>query len=286
MRQPKNPKIAHSTLFFACLAALGLALALAACGDNGSSSGTSDAGLQPGADGGTTGGPDAGGTGGGPDAAGTGGPIDLSGTWISHVTTSGTITAPVVAPNGTTANIDLILRIVVTKNASNLNEHVEFCRLNTASTGANVNFTINFPTNVLTLLVSDATTPSVTVTPGSALTIPSFHILVGENAAGTQVDADGDGNAGVTVPVALGNLAIMSFDGFKIDLSFPSATIVDANNQMGSSAFTTSGTVFGTNPAVPNNTGPISVAPDHPTTPFTAKHLAGNIPCTQVVTMF
>ncbi len=212
-----------------------------------------------------------------PDA---GGGLDISGTFASHVTTSGTITVPLIGSQP--ATIDIVLRIFVQQSGGTLSNHLELCRLNTQTSGGSL--VVNFPASVLSLLVDDETVPAPNLTIGGPVPLPTFDVRTGEDAAGMPVDSDGDGNPGVTVPTTLLGNTIQSFVGLDLTLSFPSATLTDANTITGDSAFTTMGTVFDTNPL--HLMGPINVTPSSPTTPFVSTRLPGDVPCSQVLTMF
>jgi hypothetical protein len=206
--------------------------------------------------------------------------VDLSGTWASHVTTTGTITVPLV--NNQPATIDLILRIVIAQDGADLTNHLEFCQLNTQTSAGSL--VVNFPPAVLTLLTDDQSEPAPDVDVGDPVPVPDFSIVVGQDAGGNPVDDDADGNDGVTIPTRLLGSNIMSFSGLDIALSFPSVTLSDADTLSGDSAFATSGTVFDTEPL--GLSGPIAVTPDNPTTPFTAARLAGDVPCSDVLGLF
>jgi len=206
--------------------------------------------------------------------------ITLDGTFASHVTTTGTLVVPLVGANA--ANIDIVLRIFNSTSGSTVTSHLEFCRLNTATT--NGNLVLNIPTNITALLVNDQSSAVQNLTVGGTVTLPTFAITVGQNAAGNQVDADVDGNPGVSIPTLLQGSNETLFSSLVIGLSFPSATLADANTISGQLGFTTTGTVFGGSPL--NLTGNLSVTPATPTVAFTSARLSGNVPCSQVLTMF
>jgi hypothetical protein len=206
--------------------------------------------------------------------------VDLSGTWVSHVVTTGRITVPLV--NDQPATIDLILRIAIAQDGTDLSNHLEFCQLNTATDGGSL--VVNFPDTVLPLLTDDQTIPAPDVDVGDPVPVPDFAIEVGQDADGNPVDDDADGDDGVTIPTVLLGTSIMAFSGLDIGLSFPAVTLTDADTLTGDSAFATAGTVFDTQPL--GLSGPISVTPDNPTTPFTAARLAGDVPCSEVLDLF
>ncbi len=196
------------------------------------------------------------------------------------MTTTATLTVPLIGNQP--ATIDLVLRILLAQDATNLSSHVEICRLNTATNGNSL--LVNFPATVLALLTDDQTIPAPVVNVGDPVPVPAFSIVVGQDAAGNPVDDDADGNDGVTISTVLAGTNIMAFAGFDIELSFPSATLTDASTLTGDAAFTTSGTVFDTVPL--GLSGPISVTPTSPTTAFTSTKLAGDVPCSDVLALF
>src|SRR5262249_7817002 len=59
-------------------------------------------------------------------------PTDLNGTFASHVTTTGTVSVPLIG--GKAANIDIVLRIFNSTSGGTVTSHLEFCRVNTATT--------------------------------------------------------------------------------------------------------------------------------------------------------
>jgi hypothetical protein len=202
--------------------------------------------------------------------------IDISGTHVSRVTTTGTISVPLISNQP--ANIDIVLRIVVDQSGGNLSSHLELCRVNTATTSGSL--VVNFPSSVLTLLTDDQTVPAPALAIGGPVPLPAFDVAVGQNMA----DSDSDGNPGVTIPTNLLGTSIQAHSGLHISLSFPSATLTDANTITGESAFATDGEVFNTVPL--GLMGDITVTPGAPTTAFTALRLDGDVPCSEVVGMF
>ncbi|HKA30026.1 MAG TPA: hypothetical protein VKH82_11650, partial [Candidatus Binatia bacterium] len=207
-------------------------------------------------------------------------PINLNGTFVSHVTTTGTISVPLV--NAQPANIDIVLRIFNSTSGGTVTSHLEFCRVNTATT--DVSLVVNIPTSITALLVNDQTSPVQNLTVGGPVSLPSFNITVGQDAAGNSADTDHDGNPGVSIPTQLQGSNETMFSSLVIGLSFPSATLTDANTISGQLTVTTTGKVFGGTPL--NLTGNLSVVTGTPTVAFTSTRLTGNVPCSQVLTMF
>ncbi len=210
------------------------------------------------------------------DAAGGG--ADITGTWASEIRTSGSLTVPVIGTQ--TANIDIVLRMFVARTAGQLSTELDICRLNTDVMNQ---LTVNFPASALAFATTTANEPDFTATVGGMVPVPSFTILLGEDASGASVDQDMDGNAGVTVPVTLLGSPLSSFVGLKITTQL-SATLQNATTIAGTANFSASGTVFGSTPT--NLSGPISVMPSSPSVSFTSTHMSGNVPCSQVLTQF
>lgn len=169
---------------------------------------------------------------------------DLNGTFVSHVTTTGTISMPLIGAKA--ANIDIVLRIFNSTSGNTVTSHLEFCRSNTATTDNSL--VVNIPTNITALLVDDETSAVQTLTVGGPVSLPIFHITVGQDAVGNQIDADHDGNPGVSIPTLLQGSNETMFSSLVIGLSFSSATLIDPNDISGQLAVTTSGTVFGGTP--------------------------------------
>src|SRR5262249_11356014 len=160
--------------------------------------------------------------------------------------------------------------------------HLEFCRLNTTTTDNSL--VVNIPTNITALLVDDESSPVQSLTVGGPVTLPTFHITVGQDGAGNQVDADHDGNPAVSIPTLLQGSNETLFSSLVIALGFPSATLTDVNTISGQLTVPTTGTVFGATPL--NLTGSLSVTPSGTSTSFTSSRLSGNVSCSQVLTMF
>jgi len=223
-------------------------------------------------------------TGGAPATGGAGpGGVDLSGTWISHVTTAGTITAPVVGT--TAANIDIVLRLVVTQTATTLDGTLQICRLNPVTTPNASSLVVTFTPAVLATLQTTVSEPAFTAMIGQPVPLPPVTILTGQNAAGMSVDSDMDGNPGVTIPSNVGGIIqLNAFTGLTINTSLTS-TLTNATTITGTASFASTGVVFGSdNPIL--TSGNINVTPSSNAIPFTATKLAGNVPCSEVLMNF
>jgi hypothetical protein len=105
------------------------------------------------------------------------------------------------------------------------------------------------------------------------------------DSASKQVDADNDTHPGVTVPSDIGGLIqLNAYTGLDIKVSLTS-TLTDASTITGTTSFTTAGTVFGSdNPIL--SSGDINVTPTSNAIPFTAKKLAGDVACADVLKNF
>jgi len=160
--------------------------------------------------------------------------------------------------------------------------HLEFCRLNTATTSGSL--IVNIPTNVTALLVDDKNSAVQTLTVGGPVSLPTFHVTVGQDASGNSIDADLDGNPGVSIPTLLQGSNETMFSSLVIGLGFSNATLTDPDTISGQLTVTPTGKVFGGSPL--NLTGNLSIATSPPTVAFTSTRLAGNVPCSQVVPMF
>ena len=110
--------------------------------------------------------------------------------------------------------------MTTTPTGNTVTSHLEFCRVNTAATDGSL--VINFPTNIMALLVDDETSPVQNLTVGGPLTLLTFNITVGQDAAGNSIDADSDGNPGVSIPTLLQGSNETMFSSLIIGLGFPS----------------------------------------------------------------
>jgi hypothetical protein len=251
---------------------------------NGGTAGVATGGVPSGGAAGATGG--AGGASGGAagaagaaGAGGAGGGIDLTGTWISEVKTKGQVTAPVV--NTVDSDIDLVIRLSLTKAAGKLNGTFAICKLTTNGT----NLTVTFPDPVLATMHTTISENDFTAMVGSNVPVPDIEILTGQDAQGNKVDSDNDMNDGVTVPSkVLGLVMINAYMGLDIKVSL-TGKLTDMNTITGTTKFSTTGKVFSSDMPALLSSGNINVVgPD--SVPFTSKKLAGDVPCSSVVTMF
>ncbi|HVU00206.1 MAG TPA: hypothetical protein VHE30_00590, partial [Polyangiaceae bacterium] len=224
-----------------------------------------------------------GGAGGAETGGAGGGGVDLSGTWISRIQTSANETVPVVG--STAANLDIVLRLLVTRSAGQLNGQLDICRLNTVTTPNASSLVVTFTPAVLATLTASASEPDFVATVGSPVPLPPITILSGRDAGGASVDSDADGNPGVTIPSNIGGvLSLNAYVGLTISSSLTS-TLTDPTTLNGTADISTTGQVFGSdNPVL--TSGTISVTPTSPSVAFTATKLPGDVPCADVLTRF
>lgn len=270
---------------------LALAGATPACGSNGSSGATSQGGGGAGGASGSGGATSASGgatagNGGTSSTGGTGssaGGVDLSGTWIADVQTPGTETVPIAGT--VNANIRVIVRLFVTEAAGTLNATFDICKLTAVTTPDPTTLSVTFTPAVIATLSASVSESAPVVNVGDSLPIPAVTIRSGITASGTPVDSDADSHPGVTIPGNVGGaLPVNAYVGLTIQASLsPQLTAPDSIS--GTADFTASGIVFGSdNPLL--TSGNISVTPQSPNVPFTAKLLPGDVPCADVVSQF
>jgi len=258
-----------------------LCLFMFACG------GESTGGMGPGpGSGGTGGNPGgSGGTGGTGGNPGTGNPVDLAGTWISRVQTTGTIMAPFIG-TVSNANIDFVLRLFVEHSGGMLKGTAEICRLNTSGMMGQNPITISIPANILALTKQTQMEPDFNATIGGDVPLPNYNIALGAN----MVDQDNDGHPGVTIPAMAGTTTVNTYVNLNINLMLKGVKVTDAMTISGTASAASMGMSYGGALGAIDlgaaAQGPISVTQANPNLPFTSKHLANEVQCAQVVTMF
>ncbi len=238
--------------------------------------------------------------------------VDQTGTWISRVTTGGTITAPAPIGTLTKATIDVVQRILTTTSGPNLNFQFQICSLSTTNT-AGIPFSTDYSPAVLATFSAIASQSDQCVQAGGAFTLPSFTINSGwggpppptnntcpappsalidpypyspgtlPTSCSGAVDSDGDGVYGVTLHTHLfgGALNIWAFAGLTMNISLINMVMTDANTITGTSSFPTTGYIFGSDSGA---TGNLNVVPSSNAVPVTAIKLAGDVPCATVLT--
>jgi hypothetical protein len=209
--------------------------------------------------------------------------IDLSGTWIADVKAPGSETIPLVGV--TPADIEFVVRLVVRESATTLNATFDVCKLSAVTTPDPTTVVITFTPAVIATLTTTTTENTPIVNVNDAIPLPALTILSGVDPAGTSVDADSDTHPGVTIPgYAWGNTKVNAYVGLTVDASFK-PTLSAADTMTGTMTFAANGKLFGSDNALLSS-GDISVVTQNKDNPFTAKLLAGEVPCSQVLTMF
>jgi hypothetical protein len=211
--------------------------------------------------------------------------VDLTGTWISEVKAAGTISAPLINPPAA-VNIDLVIRMSLTKAGGQLKGTFQICKLTTTSTPDPTTLAVTFTPAVIATLQTTFSETDFTAMVGAAVPTPTIEILSGEDAKGNAVNSDGDKNPGDTLSTSIagGLIAFDAYVGLDIKTTLNS-TLTNATTITGTTSFTTSGKVFGSNPPYVTS-GTITVAPNSTSIPFTATKLAGDVLCPTVLTMF
>src|SRR5262249_20742477 len=162
---------------------------------------------------------------------------------------------------------------------------LEICRLNPVTTPNASSLVVTFSPTVLATLKATVSEPAFTAMVGQPVPLPMVTILSGEDASGNSVDSDMDGNPGVTIPSNVGGIIMLNaFTGLKLTTTL-NGTLSDPMTISGNASFTSTGTVFGSdNPIL--TSGNINVTPASMSIPFTSTKLAGDVPCSQVLTQF
>lgn len=209
--------------------------------------------------------------------------IDLSGTWISDVKAASTETGPIVGD--VDADLELVFRLVYKTSGSTLVGTYEICKLTSVTTPDPKTLIVTFPPAVIATLKTDATQSDPKAVVGGSVPIPSITLLGGIDASGKSVDADSDSHPGLTIPTSLGGiLSLNGYIGVTVKASF-TLTLKDADTLEGTGTVSADGLIFGSdNPLL--NSGMISIVPKSEQIPFTAKRLAGDVPCSEVLTHF
>jgi hypothetical protein len=236
--------------------------------------------------------------------------VDQTGTWISRVTTAGSITAPAPIGTLTKATIDVVQRIVTTTSGGYLNFQFQICSLSTTNSAV-IPFSTDYSAAVLATFSATASQLDQCVQAGGAFTLPSFTINSGWGGpppptnntcpappsnlsypypAGTlptscsgAIDSDGDGVYGISLHTHLfgGLINPWSFAGLTMNISLNNMVMTDANTITGTSSFPTTGYIFGSDSGEPGN---LNVVPSSNAVPVTAIKLAGDVPCSTVLT--
>jgi hypothetical protein len=209
------------------------------------------------------------------DPPATGGGVDLTGTWFAKVKTKADIRVPIVgvAPS----DVDLALKLFVKREGGKLSADVAICNLATTSASLVLGFDRVEPFIKLTESI-----PDFEATVGGKVPLPDVVFNIGQDAAGTAVDLDGDTFPGGTVGViALGLLPLDAYVGLKLKITMD-ATLADPETVTGNATFSGDGNVFGSNfPLL--TSGFVTVTQTLMPTPFSAKHYAGDVACAELL---
>lgn len=218
------------------------------------------------------------------DGSAGAGTVDLIGTWIGKVQTPGVLSVPTLG--NVTANLGVILRLVITEASGTLNVRFDICKMTVVTTpDPTTPLTVTFTPAVLATMTTSASENTPLVHVGGSVPIPALTILSGITASGSSVDADADSHPGVTLPgVALAQWPVNVYVGLKVPFVL-SATLTSADALSGTATFTANGTVFGSDSPWLTS-GNIGVAPQPADVPLAARRLTGDVPCADVLTAF
>jgi hypothetical protein len=218
-------------------------------------------------------------------------PNPLAGTWYGTVSADGAGYFPNFSPLGLKVGISTTFRWVVTESSGNLVEQLELCNLSLRSTTDPNALVTTFNTAALATMVGTASIPTFTPTVGGPVTIPPITIQTGSNipcngscVAADFIDSDHDSNPGTSISANIGgSLSLVAYSSLTIPTTMTDAVLTDANTIDGWWGFSAKGQILKTTFALYPG-GPISVTPYDAASPFTAKKLAGNVPCSTVLT--
>jgi hypothetical protein len=237
----------------------------------------------------------------GPDAGPP--PVTLTGTWYTQIKGEGNMNLPGVS---TTVDLEHIIRIDVTNDASNYTFTAQLCKASTILTPDPNALVLFYPPAVMALLKSSSTRPFEDYAVGDTLALPDVTLRAGSTKFCTGglvpelggldcdeedvIDADNDGKLGITLPETLsaGNpdeVRLAMYASLTMSFSVANATLVDANTIASDASFTTYGEAIRLN-VTPIPGGPISILPNQPTVPITLKREAGVTTCEQINAKF
>ncbi len=227
--------------------------------------------------------------------------IELTGTWITRLTTTGTISAPSPVGTLTGATVDVVQRMYINHVSNEYVTQLEICSLNTIANGS-LPFSIDYLPAVLSTLGGTGATlyvcplsgtlavPSFAINSGWGGVVPTTNTCPAPSGGGFPVttcsgaiDSDGDGIYGITLPTHLigGTLNYMAYSGLTMNVSFNDMVLTNETTINGNSNFSMNGYQFG---STAGWTGTFNVIPDSTAVPVTAIKLEGNVPCTTVLT--
>ena len=201
--------------------------------------------------------------------------VDVTGTWSVSMNTTAQIAAPLIGASAT--NVQLRMKLRVTEEAGGLRADYQICRLSTDSSTLKVDYTPFLP-----FLTTSSAVPAFEARVGGSLPLPDLTFRVGQSASGAGVDQDNDRHPGATLPVtALGLLKMDAYMGMTMNVKL-SAVLKDLDTVEGTATFGATGKVFGSSsPLLPS--GEIRVTATEANPKFTAKRVAGDPTCAQLL---
>jgi hypothetical protein len=209
----------------------------------------------------------------------------LTGTWISRVTTQGTIYTTI--GTDTAATIDLVERTVITKSGSTITARFDICKLSTTGTMSDSSFSINYG-SVSSLFTTSPTEPDFPAYIGGSVSFPDFVIMTGWNSSGSAVDSDSDGNPGITLPVTAVGMSFDAYTGLTINTVFENMTLQTATSISGTVDFSANGHIFDAYYAAfsyhTGDMGVLTVTPSSNAIAVNLIKLTGTVSCSTVLT--
>jgi hypothetical protein len=158
----------------------------------------------------------------------------------------------------------------------------EICDLATETIPLADALVVTFPPALVATLRTKATSSVTSIRVGDALPIPKLTIRSGIDMAQKPLDADADSHPGVTVPSNIGGVfPIDVYTGLTVEASIAARLMADGKIT-GTAAFSVSGSVFGSDNELLTE-GMLSVAPKSDAVALTATRLAGDVPCSEVL---
>ncbi|MET0341086.1 MAG: hypothetical protein ABW252_08785 [Polyangiales bacterium] len=249
--------------------------------DGGSRSTGADAASGAVRDGGTTrrdaGGDDENDDGADAGSTSSGGGVEMAGTWFTKVDAKAEITAPLVGAS--VSDVKLALKLFVKQEGGKLVADVSTCDLDTKSGSLSLNFDKVEPHIKLTESI-----PDFEATVGGKVPLPKVKFVVGQDDSGSSVDADEDGQSGVTVSsTALGAVPFDAYVGLTLSIEMD-ASLKDEKTVSGTATFDSTAKIFGSGiPLV--TSGNVTVKQVQGPVKFDAKHYEGDVPCAKLMDM-
>jgi hypothetical protein len=225
--------------------------------------------------------------------------VDQTGTWISRITTTGTIDEPLGPING--ATIDVVQRLYINQVGDNYVAKFEICSLSTTKPAL---FSVEYSDAVLESLSGTESTPWACYKVNDTVNLPNFTIMSGWGGSVTQncndcaitpapteccgaIDSDGDDIFGISLPTAIGNcpdcMRLTGYAGLTMNVSLSNMVLQNATTTSGQTSFPSNGYIFGTTYGATGK-GELNVTPDPAVVNVTAIKLAGDVPCATVLT--